>query len=304
MLRYIATLAIVLCAGCSSPAATPSAEPRSILFDDFSYADAASMDANGWLRRTAAGWPGLAGATWAANGVTLATDADDAANKLVELTSSTDGTPEGTFQAQLCQQRKYQFGTFASRIRFNNSPSSGPDGDVVIQSFYSISAYVPLDPDYSELDFEYLPNGGWGMSGATLWMNSWETVRIEPWQADNSPTSWPGELTGWHTLVVTVSGQQADYYLDGRQLANHSPRFTPESPMSINYNVWFAADSLINSSESRTYSESVDWVFHAADQILAPDDVEAQVADYRSAGQAFTNSVEEWSPPAESTCDL
>ncbi|MGH9905613.1 MAG: hypothetical protein ACRD8U_08535, partial [Pyrinomonadaceae bacterium] len=84
-------------------------------------------------------------------------------------------------------QRKYLEGTYAARVRFTDKPVSGPAGDQVVESFYTISPLkAPWDPDYSELDFEYLPNGGWGIDGPTLYATTWETFFPEPnWKKDN-----------------------------------------------------------------------------------------------------------------------
>src|SRR4030095_15919354 len=97
-------------------------------------------------------------------------------NRLVRMNAMTDGTE--TSQAQFCHQRKYREGTYAARVRFSDSPAAGPDGDQVVETFYMIAQLkAPLDPDYSEQDFEYLPNGGWGGADLTLHTTTWEAVR-------------------------------------------------------------------------------------------------------------------------------
>ncbi len=275
------------------------------MFEDFSYSDTEEMAANGWTLRTKPGWPGLAGAEWSAAAVTLVDDPNAAGNRLVRLTSSTDGTPAGTTQAQICHKRKYREGTYATRIWFTNEPLAGPDGDVVVESFYAISPYDrPLDPAYSELDFEYLPNAGWGQPAATLWVNSWESVQIEPWIAHNSPDTRPGDLAGWHTLVLQVADGSIRYFLDGEALATHGEPYYPESPMSINYNLWFFADGILRSARERRYGDEIDWTYHAAGMVVSPEDVEAAVAEFRTAGVAFQDTVPDWSPPFEAPCDL
>ena len=46
------------------------------------------------------------------------------------LTASTDGTSGGTNQAELYStQKRFLDGTYASRIRFTDTPASGTDGD-------------------------------------------------------------------------------------------------------------------------------------------------------------------------------
>jgi hypothetical protein len=102
--------------------------PR-ILWDDFSYTSRTQLGAHGWIVRTARGWPGVAGATWSADNVSFLADPSRPGNRLLRLSSSTDGTAGGTFQTQVCHQRKYLEGTYATRVRFRDAPTAGPDGD-------------------------------------------------------------------------------------------------------------------------------------------------------------------------------
>jgi hypothetical protein len=112
------------------------------------------------------------------------------------MTATTDGTAAGTSQTQVCQRRKFREGAWATRMRFDDAPVAGPDGDQLVEGFYGISPLqAPLDPSYSELDWEYLPNGGWGMSAATLWTTSWATASLQPFVADNATLATRGAAT-------------------------------------------------------------------------------------------------------------
>jgi hypothetical protein len=72
----------------------------------------------------------------------------------------------------------------------------GADGDQLVETFYAISPLqAPLDPNYSELDWEYLPNSGWGVTAPTLFVTSWHTVQLDPWIADNTFTPPPAAST-------------------------------------------------------------------------------------------------------------
>jgi hypothetical protein len=294
-------LALLLLLASSSVAS--ASEPSQVLFDDFSYSSTDAFRAHGWIDRTTAGWPGIEGASWLGN-VGFVDDPAHAGNRLVRMTAMTDGT--ATSQAQFCHQRKYLEGTYAARVRFSDGPASGPDGDQVVETFYTIAPLkAPLDPEYSEQDFEYLPNGGWGGADLTLHNTTWETFRPEPdWLQVSKSDARRGSLEGWHTLVLQIANHEVRYFLDGTVLATHGEPYYPEDHMSINFNLWFIREGLIGSRERRTYTEDVDWVFHAAGTVLAPADVERQVTALRAAKVAFRDTVPALQPPLSSPCDL
>ena len=208
------------------------------------------------------------------------------------MTSSTDGNYAGTTQTQVCQQRKFREGTYASHVHFRDAPTAGPAGDQVVESFYTISPLRrPLDPYYSEIDFEYLPHGGWGLP-QSVGFAAWETYSPPPhWIAVNSARRADRSLNGWHTLVLQVAHGAMAFYVDGREVALLGGRYYPEVPMSINYNLWFIPSGLARTQRARSYAEDVDWVYHAAGVVLTPRQVQAAVASLRRDGTAFRDTV-------------
>jgi hypothetical protein len=304
-------LCLFVVAGCTSNTATPQAEvptasgveESQILFDDFSYSTLEELTSNGWVVRNGSGWPGVSGASFRAENVSFVDYPDPAENRLLRMSSSTNGMPENTYQTQICHQRKYLEGTYAARVRFSDEPISGTDGDQVVQTFYTITPYLqPLDPDYSEMDYEYLPNGGWGSGDLTFYVTTWETVQIEPWNADNTSSSSQGSLAGWHTLVTQVSGGTVRYFVDGKLIAQHGGKYYPDAPMSINFNLWFIDGGLIQTEGVRQYQEDIDWVFYEAGMMLMPEEVTAKVNDLRDASVKFQDTV--LSGIQASPCDL
>jgi hypothetical protein len=287
----------------SKSASQPGAQ---ILFDDFSYSAQSEMTRHGWIVRTAAGWPGVPGATWWREGVTFLNDSNAPRNRILRMTSSTDGTGAHTKQTQICHRRKYLEGTYAARVRFTDDPRAGRGGDQIVESFYTISPLkAPMDADYSELDFEYLPNGGWGVAGATLYQTTWETFSPEPnWKKDNVFNVTHGSRAGWHTLVTQVAGGKVKYFVDGVQQVEHGDRFYPESLMSINFNLWFIKDGAAKVEGARAYDEDVDWVFFEAKAALTPDEVETKVAALRRHSVKFRDTVPAPSPALSSPCDF
>lgn len=290
------------------PGQTSSAKSATqVLFDDFSYANKTELKKNGWIIRTVAGWPGVPGATWSESAVSLLRDPDQPNNnQIVRMTSTTDGTAANTTQTQICHQRKYLEGTYAARVRFSDSPVSGPDGDQLVQSFYTISPLkAPWDPDYSELDWEYLPNGGWGIDGPTLYATTWETFYPEPnWKKDNVFKTAGGSQAGWHTLVTQVVNQKVRYFIDGKLFAEHGDQYYPEDTMSINFNLWFIRDGMAKTNEKRSYQEDIDWVFFQAGAGLPPEQVEAAVANMRKQQVKFRDTVPAKVPALESPCNF
>jgi hypothetical protein len=275
-------------------------------FDDFSHADRNALAAAGWTLRSAPGHPGVPGAAWRTDAISLVDDPDLKGNRLLRLTARTDGTPEGTVQAQLCHARKLLDGTYAARVRFSDAPVQGTDGDPVVQTFYAVAPLRhDFDPDFSEIDWEYLPNGGWGSERTRLYAISWQTVRIEPWQAHNSAHEAVGSHAGWRTLVMQVAGGKARHHLDGKLLVEHGGRNVPVVPMAIALNLWFSPAGLLPvSAVPRIYEQDVDWVFHARGRVLTPAQVDAEVRSLRRRGTTHADTVPAANPPLVSRCDF
>jgi len=288
----------------STPEATESAG-KTLFFDDFNYpgTDAPDFSDHGWIVRTVDGWPGIPGAIWSKDSISIVDDPDQAGNRLIEMHASSDGTT--IHQAQMCQQRKFFEGTYASRVYFNDKPASGPDGDNIVETFYQISPLAfDLDPNYSELDYEYLPNGGWGVLNSYLAVTSWETFRLTPWLADNVSSSRNKSFDGWHTLVMQVADGKIKYYVDGKLNDTQGGKYYPEVPMSMNYNLWFIDGGQIDSKDLRQYVEQVDWSFNAANTVLSPDEVNAQVEQMRANQVSYVNTVPAHDPPLDSPCNF
>lgn len=278
-----------------------------ILFDDFSYTSVDQLEAHGWIVRTKPGWPGVPGAVFSKSNVTFVADPDQAGNRLMRMSSSTDGTPTaGTSQSQVCsRQRKYLAGTYAARVRFRDQPSLGPDGDQVNETFYASGTLTrPFDPNYSELDWEYLPNGGWGVPAPTIWVTSWYTVELTPWYAYRVYTNEVGSLDGWNLLVIQVAHDTVSYYLNGALLASHFGEYYPREKMAINFNLWFINGGMLPPGSVRRYDEDVDWVFHEADVVLSPEQVVAEVEKMRGDGVSFRDTVPAGKPVLKSLCNM
>jgi hypothetical protein len=311
VLSIFCLLILAGCANTSGTKITPVVEttptlknePSQILFDDFSYSAHSEMTSNGWILRSGSGWPGVTGATFRAENVSFLDYPDQTDNRLLRMTSSTDGTGEHTFQTQICHQRKYLEGTYAARVRFSDESSSGADGDQIVETFYTITPYdKPLNPDYSEMDYEYLPNGGWGGPELSFYVTTWETVQIEPWNADNISNSVQGSLAGWHTLVTQVMGGTVRYFVDGKLIAQHGGAYYPDALMSINFNLWFIDGGLAQVEGGREYQEDIDWVFHEAGVLLMPDEVNTEISELRNNSVKFQDTV--LSRIQDSPCDL
>jgi hypothetical protein len=295
-------VALIIIAASISPS-LHAAAPAAMLFEDFSYTSKEQLKKNGWILRTEAGWPGVPGATWSEDGISLH---KESGVQFLRMTSSTEGTGATTTQTQICHQRKYFEGTYAARVRFTDAAVSGPGGDQIVESFYTISPLkAPMDPDYSELDYEYLPNGGWGIDGPTLYATTWETFSPEPnWKKDNVFKTTNGSQAGWHTLITQVMNKKVSYFVDGKLFAEHGDQYYPEDTMSINFNLWFIRDGMTKSTEKRQYQEDIDWVFFQANTALTPQQMEAAVASVRRSSRGFRDTVPPKVPALVSPCNF
>ena len=143
------------------------------------------MTANGWTLRSGQGWPGVTGASFRAENVAFIDYPAQVGNRLLRMTSSTDGTSENTYQTQICHQRKYMEGLYAARVRFSDVPVTGSDGDQIVQTFYTIT---PYEKPSTLITAKWILNiclivvGRCGKRDA---VTTWETVQIEPWNAHN-----------------------------------------------------------------------------------------------------------------------
>jgi hypothetical protein len=177
-------------------------------------------------------------------------------------------------------------GTYAGRVWYTDTPDSGSDGDEIVEAnFWTMSNWSETTgtDDYSELDFEYLPNGGWGTTSAHMWNTTWENDDAGTNTSDNTP----GSFAGWRTMVLVVTSGQVSYFDGDRLLATHSGIYYPESEMNIIPQLWFAAVQTMNSS----WHVDDDWVFYAKDAVLNAAEVEALVAVYRTDGIARQNTL-------------
>ncbi|MFF9815177.1 glycoside hydrolase family 16 protein [Streptomyces sp. NPDC014006] len=260
------------------------------LFDDFNYAGYTDpqLTQHGWTLKSGQGGPGVTGATWRPSYITFTTESGG--NSLMTLRAGSSGTASTTSESEIHTQRKFFRGTYAARVRFSDTPAAGPDGDHMVQTFFTISPLnFPLDPDYSELDFEYLPNGGWGIPSSALLATSWETYSDT--QEVNISTQERAGFDGWHDLVITVDTASVNYYIDGRLFASHGEPYLPETSMDIRFNHWLIDLLGTTSKRSRSYEETVDYVYHLKDQVLTPTEVQGVVDDYRARGVTFEDTV-------------
>ena len=266
---------------------------QGVFFDDFKYlgVDDPQFLTMGWTVREGSGLPGVTGCGWSKENITFTDDPDKHGNRFLRLTAKTDGTGAGTSQAELYHKRKFHEGTYAARVRFNDAPALGPRGDQIVETFFTITMGFEGNDNYSEIDFEYLPNGGWGGTGPAFYQTTWIKVIPEPWEGDRIYNSQPGSLDGWHTLVCTAKDGHVKYYIDGVLLADHTDKYYPKVPMSINFNLWYINGGLLNSGDTRSYQEDIDWVCFVEDQALDNEQVNELVDGYRKAQITRLDSV-------------
>ncbi|AQT60509.1 carbohydrate-binding protein [Cellvibrio sp. PSBB023] len=288
------------------------AQTQQILFDDFNYSNNTQLSNNGWRVRTWAGGPGLANGSWSANNISFVTDPALPSNKFMRLKAGTNingnniannnSTTGSVSQAEVARvEQIYKNGTWAARMYFNDAPSTGPDGDTVIQTFFGLTDYIEGAEPYSEIDFEYLPNGGWWTGSATpsMWSG---TYRIVDWsdESNHGVTRTQGSLQGWHTLVMQVTDGHIAFYIDGAYQTSFSGAVAPDYPMYLMFQLWFSNDCFdaacntrgyLKNSNYREYYEDVDWVYFEKDNLVPPSEVPQKVASLRASGINYVQNI-------------
>lgn len=249
-------------------------------FDDFAQKDLDALRASGWVLRGGTGHPALPGARFSPAQLSLDSG-------LLKLRLTTDGTPANTTLSQLCAARKFLIGTTTARVRLRDTAGSR---DPIVQAFYLAGPLrYDYDPDFSEVDFEYLPHGGWGSPDTRLYGVSWQTVRVDPWQSFNQSSIVPGSHDGWQLLTVQVEATRTRHYVNGRLMGEHTGRNVPAKPMAISFNHWLAAGAVAGAP--RDYQFDVDWVLHQAGQTVSPDAMQARAEQLRTQGVARQDTV-------------
>ncbi|MFN3303755.1 MAG: glycoside hydrolase family 16 protein [Roseateles sp.] len=250
-------------------------------FDDFSQPDVAALRASGWVLRDGTGHPGLPGTRFAPGQLSVG-------GGQLKLRLDTDGTAAGTAQPQLCAARKFLIGTTTARVRLRDTATR----DTVVQAFYLASPLKhDFDPEFSEVDFEYLPHGGWGAPDTRLYGVSWQTVRVAPWLAFNSAGQLKGSFDGWQLLTVQVEAGRVRHYANQQLLNEAGGRNVPVQPMAISFSHWLSGGATPGAPRSHEFE--VDWVLHQAGRTVSPEAMQARAEQLRQAGVTRQDTVPE-----------
>ncbi|WP_280728202.1 cellulose binding domain-containing protein [Kitasatospora sp. MAA4] len=275
--------------GASAPAAAQAAgaPPAGVFFDNFHYSgpDDPVLAANGWQARTEQGGPGIHD-TWTPTGVSFPADTTAQGGQALQVQVSSDGTKQGTKQAELMSTKAGFFtGTIAARVYFSDTPANGPTGDHLNESFYAIS---PDDTSakYSELDYEYMPNGGWGAPGPELDTTSWHSAK----QGDRATKALKKQqLQGWHVMMITAMNGSVTYSMDGHDLFTSDSRYFPRESMNIHFNTWLI--DLQQLGAPRTWDTKVNWLYYQANQTVSGADVQKAVTGLYAAGTNYVDTL-------------
>ena len=74
------------------------------------------------------------------------------------------------------------------------------------------------------------------------------------WKKDNVFKTTSGSQAGWHTLVTQVMDKKVRYFVDGKLFAEHGGDYYPEDTMSINFNLWFIRDGMVEGKRAAAVS--------------------------------------------------
>jgi hypothetical protein len=267
--------------------AAVAAPAKGVLFDDFDYTGPGdpALAANGWAARSGEGGPGIKD-TWSTEGVSFPAGEDDGGQAL-QLRAATDGTESGTRQSEVHRTGPTVFtGTLVARVYLSDRPTSGSDGDHIAESFFTISP-DPSSSRYSELDYEYLPNGGWGAFGPRLDTTSWRSNELTR-PGGRVTRSHITKLGGWHTMVITATDRVTTYSVDGRKLFSSGSGYFPRERMSINLSAWFID---LPFKGSRSWDMRVDWLYYQDGRTVSARTAQKAAAGFAADGTHHVDTL-------------
>ncbi|MFD0327149.1 glycoside hydrolase family 16 protein [Streptacidiphilus monticola] len=203
---------------------------------------------------------------------------------MMQLQVTSDGTKAGTHQTELeSTEPTFYDGTYAARIYFTDGPAVGKNGDHINESFYAISS--PNETrQYSELDYEYMPNGGWGSIRPELDTTSWHSSK----QGDRVYHPTYQRLHGWHTVMITVHDGRTDYLLDGKKLFSNDASYSLHGPVDVAFSTWLID---LPFAGKRTWNMQVNWFYYQAGKVLTLSQVNKAVKGYYVHGQTYVNTL-------------
>ncbi|MES5816386.1 cellulose binding domain-containing protein [Streptomyces sp. RG80] len=265
-----------------APRAVPEL-PEGAFFDDFNYRGPkdTALFKHGWLVRTSEGGPGIDD-TWTTKGVTFPGDDKALGGQVLQLRASTDGTKSGTEQAAVgTKEAKFRTGTYAARIHFTDKPTTGKNGDHVNQTFFTIGG---SGDKYSELDNEYMPNGGWGAPGPKLDTTTWRNAD----EGDRVTQKTEKSIAGWHTMVITVKKNSVTYSIDGKTLYRSGSDYAPRADMAINFNTWFVD---LPFTGDRAWDMKIDWLYYQSGEALSAKEAEKAAKGFHGDGVSWFDTL-------------
>ncbi|MYW04731.1 hypothetical protein [Streptomyces sp. SID3343] len=265
---------------------TPANAQPGTLFDSFDYSGLGdpALAAHGWQARDEQGGPGIRN-TWSTQGVSFPQVPAAQGGKALQLQLTTDGTKAGTKQAQLAGTgAKFFTGTLAARVYFNDKPTTGRNGDHINETVFLVSPSGSSSPKYTELDYEYMPNGGWGAPGPRLDTTSWRSAK----SGDRVTRAQKQSYKGWHTVMITAMNGVVTYSIDGRTLFSSNGKEFPREPTDIAFSTWLVD---LPFTGARTWNMHVNWVYCKANQTVPIKDVQVAVDAFYAQGTRYVDTM-------------
>jgi uncharacterized protein (TIGR02145 family) len=258
-------------------------------FDDFNYNNLQEAVDFNWKIRNYPGKPGFSNGQWSSEKISLVDDQNLQNNKLISLKAETQGTEQTTIQSEISSNYYFDQGTYACKVKFNNSPNIGQDGDAIVETFFTSSPYVVNDPIFSEIDFEYLPNS-WQFNGnPEMDLNSW--VQAAP--DTNCNYQYPNSLNSWHILVLHVNDTEESFFIDNVLVKKHdNPDCNPNINMALFLQCWYEPSGLNTLNNSlREYEMQIDWIYHAKDEFFDQAGILKIVENFRNSDIINRNTM-------------
>ncbi|QZA76527.1 hypothetical protein K4H28_09275 [Deefgea tanakiae] len=288
-------------------------EPSTLFFDDFNIETVNELTQRGWVvaddaQQFSYNIPQQKQrnqyrnniANWRADQISLVDLAGEPEKRVVELFAKSDGT--WNRHSQFCQPPRFAIGTFSARVKLNNSHNT-MDGDALNKHFLLNGIGISQQSARSKHSFTYEQRPGYTHPILINEQLQYDTKRS--FTGDQPRREIGYVAPGWYQLTIQFNPKATycrrhnrathclptvRFFLDDEQVSE-LPIYT--ASLEAKFGMTFAHyyPSVVSNDYLRVETMQIDWVYHAPNILLRPNEIRSYVDEHRRAHRSFIDTT-------------